>query len=137
MASNLASGQLATRDQRQLGDANLQQDQRAQPQQAALTHQDNGAVGQGVSEMWERSRTATTPGGGSLVGAAETSGVCLAAQEDARGVDDESKSSLACRYGKPGLGYLRGHGNTLVSFDLMDTFPSVADVFSFTLLERE
>ena len=79
----------------------------------------------------------TTLGGGSLVGTAETSGVCLAAQEDARGVDGESKSSLACRYGKPGLGYLRGHGNTLVSFDLMDTFPSVADVFSFTLLERE
>ena len=48
----------------------------------------------------------TTPGGGSLVGTAETSGVCLAAQEDARGVDDESKSSLACCYGKPGLGIL-------------------------------
>ena len=46
------------------------------------------------------------PGGGSPVGAAETSGVCLAAQEDARGVDDESKSSLACCYGKPGLGIL-------------------------------
>jgi hypothetical protein len=63
-------------------------------------------VGQGVSERWERSRTATTPGGGSLMGAAEKRGICLAAQEDARGVDGESKSSLACRYGKPGLSIL-------------------------------